>query len=95
MSGAPAIAANVGSQSWCETMPLTVTPAGKCPEADGQDDHVEKKRHGLGREIVLPDPVRQRIEPGAEPDETEIGRCRAHQEKYRADEKRFKDDGTP
>jgi hypothetical protein len=31
MSGAPAAAAKVGSQSSCETMPLSVVPAGKWP----------------------------------------------------------------
>ena len=31
MSGAPAAAANVGSQSSCATMPLRVVPAGKWP----------------------------------------------------------------
>jgi hypothetical protein len=31
MSGAPPIAANVGSQSSCATMPLSVVPAGNLP----------------------------------------------------------------
>ena len=31
MSGRPATAAKVGSQSSCETMPFSVVPAGKWP----------------------------------------------------------------
>ena len=65
MSGAPAAAAKVGSQSSCETMPLSVVPAGKCPGQRTKHGHAvgafpvrvllaaERRGAGVGPGVVV------------------------------------------